>query len=128
LEILEYCDKNNVIEREQYYMDLIKPQYNIVEIAGYTGYKHTPESISKMRDFVLSDEVRNRKTLSTVNATAARIISIIVKNIKTNDKLEYTSLTDAGKALGVSRASVSQALLNNRLLKKTYFVTKNIKS
>ena len=128
MEILEYCDKNNVIEREQYYMDLIKPQYNIVEIAGYTSYKHTPESISKMRDFVLSDEVRNRKTLSTVNATAARIISIIVKNIKTNDKLEYTSLTDAGKALGVSRASVSQALLNNRLLKKTYFVTKNIKS
>ncbi len=51
LEILEYCDKNNVIEREQYYMDLIKPQYNIVEIAGSTlGYKHTPESLSKMRD------------------------------------------------------------------------------
>ena len=43
MEILEYCDKNNVIEREQYYMDLIKPQYNIVEIAGSTlGYKHTP--------------------------------------------------------------------------------------
>jgi group I intron endonuclease len=75
LEILEYCDKNNVIEREQYYMDLIKPQYNIVEIAGSTlGYKHTPKSLSKMRDFVLSDEVRNRKALSTVNATAARII------------------------------------------------------
>jgi group I intron endonuclease len=56
LEILEYCDKNNVIEREQYYMDLIKPQYNIVEIAGSTlGYKHTPESLSKMRDLVLSD-------------------------------------------------------------------------
>ena len=129
LEILEYCDKNNVIEREQYYMDLIKPQYNIVEIAGSTlGYKHTPESLSKMRDFVLSDEVRNRKALSTVNATAARRISIIVKNIKTNDKSEYASLTDAGKALGVSRGSVSQALLNNRLLKKTYFVTKNIKS
>ena len=125
LEILEYCDKNNVIEREQYYMDLIKPQYNIVEIAGSTlGYKHTPESLSKMIDFVLSDEVRNRKALSTVNATAARIISRIVKNIKTNDKSEYASLTEAGKALGVSRASVSQALLNNRLLKKTYFVTK----
>jgi len=43
LEILEYGDKNNVLIREQYYMNILKPQYNIVEIAGSTlGYKHTP--------------------------------------------------------------------------------------
>ena len=30
LEILEYTDKNNVLETEQYYMDLFKHQYNIV--------------------------------------------------------------------------------------------------
>lgn len=126
LEILEYCDKDNVLKREQYYMDLVKPQYNIVETAGSTlGYKHTSESLAKMRDFVLSDEVRVRKALSTVNATAARKIAIIVENIETNDKSEYDSLTDAGKALGVSRASISQAFLNNRLVKKTYRITKS---
>lgn len=107
-------------------MDLVKPQYNIVETAGSTlGYKHTSESLAKMRDFVLSDEVRVRKALSTVNATAARKIAIIVENIETNDKSEYDSLTDAGKALGVSRASISQAILNNRLVKKTYRITKS---
>jgi len=31
---LEYCDKNNIIEREQYYIDLIKPEYNIQNKAG----------------------------------------------------------------------------------------------
>lgn len=71
-----------------------------------------------MRDFVLSDEVSVRKALSTVNATAARKIAIIVENIETNDKSEYDSLTDAGKALGVSRATISQAFLNNRLVRK----------
>lgn len=96
LETLEYSDKHNVIERELYYMDLIKPKYNIVEIAGSTlGYKHTPESLAKMRDFVLSDEVRNRKGLSAVKATAARRISIIVENIISNDKSDYASLSDA---------------------------------
>ena len=110
-------------------MDLIKPQYNIVEIAGSTlGYKHTPESLSKMRDFVLSDEVRNRKALSTVNATAARKISILVKNIKTNKETIYDSLTDAGKTLGVSKTAISQALLSKRLIKKTYSITKVIKT
>lgn len=30
LEILEYCDKQYIIEREQYYIDLLKPEYNKV--------------------------------------------------------------------------------------------------
>lgn len=79
MEILQYTDKNNVLEREQYYMDLFKPQYNIVETAGSTlGYKHTQESLEKMRDFILSDEVRDKKALSIKNATTARTISIVV--------------------------------------------------
>lgn len=33
-EILEYCNKNDVLVREQYYLDLLKPEYNILRIAG----------------------------------------------------------------------------------------------
>lgn len=105
LEILEYCDgKELLLEREQYYLDNLKPQYNIVETAGSTlGYKHTEESIEKMRNFVLSDEVLARKRLATANATASIRISIIVEDIETNKKSEYISLAEAGEALFVSR-------------------------
>lgn len=48
----------------------------------------------------------------------------MVGNIKTKVKQEYISLTEAGYALGVSKASLSQALNNNRLIKKTYHITK----
>lgn len=42
LDILEYCEINVLIEREQYYFDLLKPKYNILKIAGSTlGFKHT---------------------------------------------------------------------------------------
>lgn len=34
LEILEYCDKSSVIEKEQYYLDLLNPSYNICKTAG----------------------------------------------------------------------------------------------
>jgi len=34
LEILEYCNKQESIKREQYYLDLLKPEYNILAIAG----------------------------------------------------------------------------------------------
>ena len=36
LEILEYCDVSALLEREQYYLDLLKPAYNIAKIAGST--------------------------------------------------------------------------------------------
>ena len=101
MEILEFCEIEELLKREQYYLDNLKPQYNIVEKAGSTlGYKHTPEALVKMRNFVLSDEVRERKMLATANATASRRIPIIVENIKTNEKLEYVSLVEAGKAIG----------------------------
>jgi group I intron endonuclease len=46
-------DKTNLVllSLEQRYLDLIKPIYNIVPLAGNTfGYKHTEETIKAMRD------------------------------------------------------------------------------
>ena len=34
LEILEHCTKENAISREQFYIDLFKPEYNTVKISG----------------------------------------------------------------------------------------------
>ena len=123
LEILEYCSYQDVIKREQYYLNLYKPHYNIATIAGSTlGYKHSQESLEKMRNIVLSDEVKKRKMLSTVNASIANRLPVTVKNIISNDVKNYASMTEASKALGVTRATVSQALLHNRLIKKTYSI------
>lgn len=45
LEILEYCDRNCIIKREEYYIDLFKPQYNILTKAGSSlGFKHSTKS------------------------------------------------------------------------------------
>jgi group I intron endonuclease len=49
LEILEYCTAENAISREQYYIDLLKPEYNILTIAGSRlGSKHSRETLLKM--------------------------------------------------------------------------------
>jgi group I intron endonuclease len=123
LEILEYCDYEDLLKREQYYLDTLKPKYNIVKIAGSTiGYKHSEESLKKMRDFILSDEVLAKKKSATKNATTARSIPIIVKNIKTNETSEYVSLSAASNAIGVTKSAISQALLNKKIIKKTYIL------
>ena len=49
LYILEYCDPNQVLKREQYYFDLLKPEYNILKKAGSSlGFKHSKEALAKM--------------------------------------------------------------------------------
>ena len=76
-----------------------------------------------MRDFILSDEVLTKKKLATFwkNAITERSIPVLVKNIKTNEISEYVSLSAASSAIGVTKGAVSQALLNNTIIKKHIF-------
>lgn len=49
LEILEYCKPTQCTEREQYYIDLLKPHYNILKTAGSSlGFKHSEQSLVKI--------------------------------------------------------------------------------
>jgi excinuclease UvrABC nuclease subunit len=42
LSILEYCAEEDLISREQYYIDLYKPKYNILKLAGSSlGWKQS---------------------------------------------------------------------------------------
>lgn len=50
--VLQYCEKleDLCLGLEQYYLDLYKPKYNILKIAGSSqGFKHSPETIAKLK-------------------------------------------------------------------------------
>ena len=45
LTILEYCEKSDLLVREQYYFDKLNPQYNLLKVAGSSSNsKHTKET------------------------------------------------------------------------------------
>ena len=73
-----------------------------------------------MRAIVLSADARARKALSTGAATLlriARIMSVLVTNTITDaarEKMIFDSLTEAGKALAVSKTAISLALRKGR--------------
>ena len=49
IHILEYCDKDILLTREQYYIDSLNPEYNILKIAGSCiGRKHSEETKVKL--------------------------------------------------------------------------------
>jgi group I intron endonuclease len=65
LEILEYCEPSETIAKEQYFIDLLKPQYNILLIAGSSyGHRRTDETKLKISQFrtgsVTSQETKNK--------------------------------------------------------------------
>ena len=63
MEILEYCAASKCIEREQYYLDLLTPEYNILKVAGSSlGRKHSYEAKAKMR-VITSERLEQLKRL-----------------------------------------------------------------
>jgi group I intron endonuclease len=51
LEILEYCTLDNLIEKERYYINLLKPEYNIIQdptLSPMSNRKHSEETLKKM--------------------------------------------------------------------------------
>jgi hypothetical protein len=98
LEILEYCGgethPDNVIEREQYFLDLFKPEYNILQVARSSlGYKHLKETRAKIRAKAL-----NQKSC----------VKVEVIDLETDTKTIYNSLSEAARALNTADRVISQ--------------------
>lgn len=49
--IIEFCEKESLLKREQYYLDIIKPEYNISisSTAPMAGRKHSSETLEKLK-------------------------------------------------------------------------------
>jgi group I intron endonuclease len=62
--ILEYCDKSNLLVREQYYLDKFKPQYNILKIARSSlNTKHTEDTKTKISKSLKGVYVKEKSSL-----------------------------------------------------------------
>ena len=94
LEILEYCDRDKTLEREQYYIDTLKPEYNLLIKAGSTsGYKHNQETLDKFKLRVPSRETRANLSKSAKGRVMAEEVkektSIKHKNFQRKHVLNY---------------------------------------
>lgn len=102
LEILEYCEKEELIVREQYYLDNLKPEYNILTIARSSkGFKH-----SQMTKTLLSRLGLNRivsdDTKLKISINNSKSKSVVVTDIESGSKTEFSSIVKASKYMGIS--------------------------
>ena len=119
LEILEYCDPKECIEREQYYLDYLNPEYNIFKIAGSSlGHKHTEETLAKFKERKFSpDHLKKLKARLTIlnknqseeqklaarermlKLNEAKGIRVEVTDLRTNEITVYNSIRKTAEAL-----------------------------
>ena len=133
LEILEYCNKFIVIEREQYYINLLKPKYNVLKTAGSTlGYKHSKEARAKIAAAIKGENnpmygkkrIHSEKTLAKISEAKkgkARVVGagrpserILVLDLQTNISTEYESISYAAKTLNIPKSRISMYFSRNQ--------------
>nr|YP_010044461.1 hypothetical protein J6816_mgp30 [Tolypocladium guangdongense]QPF24406.1 hypothetical protein [Tolypocladium guangdongense] len=118
LEILEYCKSDELIEREQYYLDFLNPEYNILKHAySLLGFKHSAENIAKFKLKTISEEHKN--LLSSVHSgkevsqEVRDKLSLATTNYKNNNPLSPEALANI-TAKTTEREGVSVRLLNTQ--------------
>jgi len=131
LEILEYCTRENCIERENYYIKLLNPEYNILPAAGSSlGYIHSGESrakivasrLGKKHSLEIKAKIsaamqgKNNPMFGKIRAIGAGkpSQSIIVIDLEKKTETIYNSLNEAATALGIRRTAISTYLYRNQ--------------
>ena len=115
LDILEYCDTSVLIKREQYYIDFLKPEYNILKFAGsLMGFKHSKEAIERMC-FTRSGKFVSEATKLKIAINSVRAHSLKVINISTGDVKIFTSIRSTAKFISVHHSYLAKYLKRNNL-------------
>ena len=132
LDILEYCSLEDVIKREQYYIDTYTPKYNILKIAGTSsGYTHSQNSLSKISSRKISEEtlnnMRDRVQSENTKIKISKAIGIPIKVIDINNEemIIFTSKKEGGKYLNTSDSTIGRYIKSGKLLFNRYLITEN---
>jgi len=108
LEILEYCDSSETIQRDQYYLDLLKPEYNILLTAGSRlGSKHSEEAKAKISAAAVGNtNSTGGKGRKRAEGAGSPSVPVEVLDKETGIKTTYPSMSEVGEALCVPTGSI----------------------
>ena len=137
LDILEYCETKLLLEREQYYIYTLKPEYNILKIAGSRlGHKLSEETRLKLskrimgnkhpgygksllkgtREKLVEFHKCNKMTLEAKNRLALINKGITVKIYDNTNNLvkKFTSIKETAEHFNVGVGFIRKYLDNNK--------------
>lgn len=118
MDILEYCSKTKLLEREQFYLDLLIPEYNVLNYANsLLGFKHSQDSIEKFKAKIISPEHKEILSLihkgKLVSEETRNKLAAATSNFRKNNPLTPEALANI-KAKSIEREGVAVSVLNTQ--------------
>lgn len=111
-------------DREQYYFDTLKPEYNILKVAGSSLGRKVSEETKALLSLsatgrIFSPEMREKKMANSSVYKQA----ILISKIGMEEILLFPSMVKGAEYLGISRSQVSKYIKNNKPYKE-FTITK----
>jgi group I intron endonuclease len=165
LTILEFIDitklskdeaKKLIIEREQYYIDNILPEYNILKTAGsLLGFYHSNDTLLKFKKAKDSEnnpmygkfhsketklkmskirkgKLQSKETKLKISLTNSKKVFIYINDSTLNKKIFFKSFdnfSEAAEYLNCSKRTLSRYIDKNKILNKKWVLfTKDIQN
>jgi len=124
--ILEYCEPINLIRNEQNYIDIYKPEYNILSLAGSRLGHKVSDKTKALISLAGLGSLRTKETRARIAAGLG--IPVVVLDLKTNKSTEYVSISDAARFFNIYPKKIWRAVNNNKLYLGRYQITPIIKN
>jgi group I intron endonuclease len=133
--IIEYCPIDKLIERENFYINILLPEYNILKYAYSSyGYKHSEKSLLKMSqprpNFSPSEKhleaiklanlnkVLSSETKSKISATMSHSIYVYTPDLKFLHK--FSAITIAKLELKITSTTIKKYCISGEVYKNKY--------
>lgn len=152
LEIVPQKDKIDstlLLNREDHYLETLKPEYNIAPLASNSlGWKHSEESLAKMRENYSEDRrqqvgninkgkslsletrelirksalLRESMSIETRMKCAVNVRPVIITNLDGSNAMNFVSMKEASIAISCNEKTIRRALNGDGIVKKNYIV------
>jgi len=112
LEIIEFCEPEKCIEREKYYINFFKSEYNIIKdptLPPMSGRNHSEDTKQIMSDTAkkIDNSGRFKTGQPRIEGAGRPSQQIEVTDIKNNTTISYNSMSAAAIALNINIRRIS---------------------
>lgn len=119
--ILKYCDRSELIKWEQYYIDILKPEYNTMVIAASNlGFTHSEKTKEILR-LASTGRLFSQETKNKLYANS-QSFPVKVTNIDTGETKELPSIGRAAVYIGIWKGYLSKCIIKKGFYKGRGFL------